>query len=161
MTGFSTATVKAAFVNPPREGKKNWSVKTPEGVFYSVPADLASKIDAGGVYEIRYEDQVFNNTTYHMVKDVTRKEAAPAKPAYKGGKYGPVDDQTPMRIYVCGALNAALSAGRIPVPPSGGNFSEEENVLVDYTKMLTRVYHKTIGAPVSKLAQEMDDDIDF
>lgn len=111
---MTAATINVKYVNQPGPGKKNGTIKTPEGVMYLVPPHMLKQFTPGGRYDIQYSEHPFNGKNYMTVTHIVPVGNAPA-PSGGGGSYGRTDDATAERIFVCGALNAAIQAGQVTV----------------------------------------------
>lgn len=60
-------TITVQYVNPPKEGKKQGSVKTSDGRFFGVYPELLSAFPSAGTYEIEFKSRDFNGKQYHTV----------------------------------------------------------------------------------------------
>jgi len=140
----STAIVKVAFVNDAKDGRKMGNIKTVEGVYYSVPVNMLGLFARGGTYEVVYEDNVYQGRTYHHIKTIKQQggESSPAENKTTNGtgghKYGATDNATAERIYVCGALNSFIAAGKI---------DPNANSVRIATDALRTAWRQTFGAP--------------
>jgi len=121
---MSTATIKVAYVNQPKPTKKFGSVKDDGGTYYSVTPAMLGQFSPGGTYTVEYRT---SDAGYHTITSITQAQAPAASAASGGGKYGSTDDATSERIFVCGALNAFISAGRIE--PTAQNVTAAVNAL--------------------------------
>ncbi len=111
-----TTRITVDFVNPPKPGKLSGSVKASDGNYYGIKPDQLALFEPKGVYDIEFTSRMFNNKEYYNVTSVKKIESAPPPQAGNGavvGKYGPKDDATAERIFVCGALNALLQGGHV------------------------------------------------
>lgn len=129
MNTLLQATVTPKFIDPPKEGKKNWRVKDANNEAWSIPANLKDKFAVGQPIDIAYEDTSFQGKTFHMVKDARPAAAqaqAPAPQTNGNGHAAPTPapagngyarQPTPLidaeRMFVCGAVNAAIQSGRL------------------------------------------------
>ena len=89
---------------------------------------------------------MFNGQTYKTVTTSQMVSAAPTEGS-GGGKYAPVGDATAERIFVCGALNAAISGGHVEL---------SDVYLSNIVNILRSVWANTLGAP--KKVDDMDGD---
>ncbi len=143
------AIVEVKYVNPPKQGKQNGSIKDITGQMYGVPPHMLATFQQGATYTIDYSSRRFNGAEYHTV--TTAVLTAPPQAQSSGaGKYGKTDDTTAERIFVCGALNAAISGGHVEL---------SDATLSNVVNMLRLVWSETFGK-VKKNA-DMDDDIPF
>jgi hypothetical protein len=127
------ATVTVRYVNPPKAGKTNGSIKDSDGVMYGVPPHMLNNFQQGATYTIDYSERDFRGQTYKTV--TTAVLTAPPQES-GGGKYGPVSDATAERIFVCGALNAAIQ---------GGHVEMSDVVLSNVVNILRTVWANTLG----------------
>lgn len=59
--------ITVSFVNPPREGKKQWTIKTKDNRIFGVNAGEQEQFTAGQTYEIETTSREFNGKTYHTI----------------------------------------------------------------------------------------------
>lgn len=115
----ATTTVNVAFVNQPKNNPKFGSIKTEDGMFYSVPANMLSQFSPKSKVEITYTSREYQGKTYYTVSSMKTLNA-PSQNA--GGGYGAKDGDdlaTAERIFVCGGLNASIRAGQVSVTQFG------------------------------------------
>lgn len=153
-----TTTITVARKTAPKPGKKNWTIMSPEEVFYSVPPAVASNITQGGRYSLQYEEATFNDIIFNMVKSAKVYEpaqssgqagaAAQTRPSY--GKYGSTDDVTAERIFVCGAVNAALT---------NGSLDPSRTAIMAFVIDLRAVWRNSLGH--TQVDHDMNDSIDM
>ena len=74
---MQTATIQVAYVNPPKPGKKQGSVKDAEGNIYGVWPDKLHLFEPGNVYTIEYTSRDFNGQQYHDFKKMVEAQAKP------------------------------------------------------------------------------------
>lgn len=72
-------TITPQYIDAPKPGKKNWSIKDTAGAYYSFPPDLAVGLQAGQPVTIDYRTNNFNNKTFNMVERVYGASAPPAQ----------------------------------------------------------------------------------
>jgi hypothetical protein len=156
-----TATITAKYVNPPQEGKKNGTIKTPEGVYYGLPANWVNQFTQGASYDVEYKENDFKGKTYKTITKFAMSQAAPAQTnsGAASGKYGATDDKTAERIFCCGALNAAIHSGKVELRTES---------LAGLTNILRDVWALTFGAaprasaPTRQpLNEEIGDDVPY
>lgn len=151
------ATIIVQYVNQPMAGKKQGNVKTPDGVIYGVDPGMLSIFSPGQSYVVQYEDRVWNGKTYHTIKSATPTGAQSPAQGGAGGaasrsKYGSTDDATAERIFVCGALNAFITNGRIE--PNAA-------AVISAVKALRAAWSDTFGKPKTAGQAATDDEIPF
>lgn len=59
-----TATINVQYVNQPKPGKKQGSVKTVDGQFYGVDPTQLGQFAPGGTYNIEYDTHTFQGKEY-------------------------------------------------------------------------------------------------
>lgn len=72
------AVIVAQYVNQPQAGKKQGSIKTPEGQYYGVPPAMLGMFKPNGTYKVFYESRDYQGKTYHTVKTVSEVMPPPA-----------------------------------------------------------------------------------
>lgn len=149
---MAQASIKVRYVNEPKPGKTNGSIKGINDDIYGVPPHMLANFQAGATYTIDYSERRFNGQTYKTVTTAVMS-APPSQEGSGGGKYGNQSDVTAERIFVCGALNAAISGGHVEL--SDAAISNVVNILRD-------VWANTLGAPATpKNNDDMNDSIPF
>lgn len=126
-----TMTVK--YVNPPTQGKRRGTIKGADNQYLGVFGDKIHLFQAGQTYEIEYtESTSTDGVTYRNV--VTASQVMPAqasKPVADvpvrnnggGNTYRETCAKDAERMFVCGALNAALHSSQVqPTRQSVGVF---------------------------------------
>lgn len=63
-------TIKIAYVNQPKEGKKKGNVKTEDGRYFGVWPDKLSQFTPGKTYEVEYETSSFKGKEYQSIKSI-------------------------------------------------------------------------------------------
>jgi hypothetical protein len=71
------AIINVKYVNQPKEGKKQGSIKTDDGRFFGVYPELLGSFSAG-TYEIEFKSRDFNGKTYHTVTSAKPVAAPPS-----------------------------------------------------------------------------------
>ena len=151
-----TATIVAKFVNPPQQGKKSGSIKTPENEYYGVPAAMLGQFTQGGTYTVEYKTREWNGKTYKDILSISQAQAPSQNQGSGGGsKYGSYDAETSERVFVCGALNAFIKAGKIET---------NANAVVGAVNALRSAWAQTFGKQQSsqapaKNSNDMNDEI--
>lgn len=144
------ANIQVKFVNEPREGRKNGTIKTEDDELYGVPPQKLGMFQPGGRYQIEYSTRSWKGQDYKTVISANLL-APPSTNSGGGGKYGRTDDATAERIFVCGALNAAIQGGHVELSSA---------TLGNVVNMLRQVWSETFGVP-QKNADMDGDQIPF
>lgn len=150
---IGTAVINVAYVNLPKAGKKNGSVKTADGAYYGVPPNMLALFQPNNSYEVAYETSEWQGKTYRNVSAVKPAGSTPPvmhHPA-AGRNAGPQDMATAERIFVCGALNAAIRAGQVNV----GDVESTTHAV----QAIREAWRMTLGNPQQR--DDMDDSIPF
>jgi hypothetical protein len=113
------ATITVQYVNPPKVGKVNGSVKDASGVYYGVrPANLAN-FQQGGVYDITFSEKTLNNgTVYRTVETVSPSQTAtPPRPSGGGGgnTYRETSAADKASMFVTALMKAAVQAQMVDI----------------------------------------------
>lgn len=158
-----TATIVANYVNPPKPPAKSGTIRVPSGEYYGIQPNWVNQFAQGQTYDIEYTITVAHNGREY--KNITKFAMAQGAPAAAqpntGGKYGTTDDKTAERIFVCGALNAAIQSGRVELAVTD---------LVQIVQDLRTTWANTFGAPAQTNSGDMsggqgrhslDDEIPF
>lgn len=76
-------TITPRYVDAPKPGKKNWSVKDESGVLFSVPQRFASQFRVGSPVTVDYSVSHHNGKDFNMVEGATgTPQQTPAPPPY-------------------------------------------------------------------------------
>ncbi len=144
------ATVTVKFINQPKEGKKEGSIRVQDDSFYGVPPALLAQFQQGGTYEVDYTTREWQGKTFKSVKSVKAVGAAPAAPG--GGKgFAPKD---PSEIWVCALLKEAIGVGQLNI------LNEDDCALAGETQK--RVWRRLFGEDRKPtVAEEMQDQIPY
>ena len=148
-----SAVVKILFVNQPQSGKVNGSIKVEDGTYYGVKPAMLGLFQPGNTYEIQYESSDFKGKTYHKVISVKPAAAAAAPQASGGSTKGyQTDDKTAERIFVCGAINAAISSGQLVI---------QTTEIVQAVNSLRAAWELTLGKKQTELEKDIQDGIPY
>ena len=169
---MNNVTIQVAQVQPPAPGKKRGKVIDTSNIAYQAGYPLLGSFQPGQSYNITYKDDSFNGFAFRVIEQATPasgqmqmavgQPAVPTQPAPQafqrapqGRQYGrQTDEDLPERIFVCGALNAALSnTNTIPI-----NLTEAQ--LTAIVNNLRRVYKRTFGGQPTA-GDDMNDEIPF
>ncbi len=144
-----TERIQVKYVNPPKPGKTNGSIKTPDDQMYGVKPDMLGLFQPNGTYDVEFSERQFNGQTYKTVTSVKKvQDAPPAQPA-GNSKYGTTDDKTAERIFVCGALNAMIAGGHVEV---------SQVYISNVVNVLRASWAETFGAHEKAPNADMDGD---
>jgi hypothetical protein len=146
---MAQANITVKYVNQPKAGKTNGSIKGMDDEIFGVPPHMLANFQPRATYTIDYSERKFNGQNYRTVT-TAQMVSPPSQEASGGGKYGNQSDATAERIFVCGALNAAISGGHVEL---------SDVYLSNIVNILRSVWAETLGAP--KKADDMDDSIPF
>lgn len=141
---MQTAQITVKYINPPK-GKGPASVKDATGKYWKfwtreIPLETFAE---NGCYTIGYKTEKYNDQDQFYIQQamengsVAPAAATPKVNGHSNGKYQPTDNATSERIFVCGALNAAVGAGKVDV------YAPDE--LVSAVEALRSAYQATFG----------------
>jgi hypothetical protein len=138
-------TIVPKFVNPPRGNARSWSIKDEAGAFWGLPAHLSNRVQPGQPIHVSYDEKHVNGKTYRDIRELSpaggmapqpqqqyapppsapqapaaqqpyRPAPAPAQTNGNGnGYYRPTSPVDAERMFVCGAVNAAIQGGQLPI----------------------------------------------
>lgn len=163
---MNTVTIQVAQVSPPQPGKKRGKISDTQGNTYQAGYPMLNNFQPGGTYTINYKDDSFNGFAFKVIEGLQsapgtanppplasqQTTAVPQTHTPKGAHS--VNDPLPERIFVCGALNAAL--GNPNVNPA----TLTTNQLTVMVKSYREVFARTFGGKPT-VADELDDEIPF
>lgn len=146
------AVITAVFVNQPKPGKKNGTIKADGDVLFLAKPPILAQFQQGGRYKIAYEEYNIAGNNFKEIKDVTQE--APPQAVYHGGG----DSELAERIFVCGAINATFSNPNVNINSSEWGLPGCINLVNHWRKVWAATFGtKTI--PASK--DDMNDDIPY
>jgi hypothetical protein len=119
-------TITPKYVNEPKPGKKNWSIKDQGDVYYSIPPDMAPSFKVGQPVTVDYQSKDFGGRSINMVERVYAAQApmqqAPLPPQVlanlaNGSPAPQVRNGDPRSedIFVAGVVNNAIAYQSHPV----------------------------------------------
>lgn len=157
---MSTAKVTVAFVNPPKPGRKQGSIKTEDGVYIGVWPEMLGQFAKGGTYEIEYDSQTGKDgRVYHSLKKLvsgSNGAQAPLNPSAGGGQ----SHAKAAEMFAMGMLNRSVQGLGVEAIP-------EEDVIFNKIVALRAAWTAAWAAPLGPqtkqvpLSQELNDDIPF
>ena len=162
---MNTVTIQVAQVSPPAPGKKRGKISDTNGTTYQAGYPMLNTFQPGGTYTITYKEDSFNGFNFKVIEGVQGGASvgvSPPTPTQPGtqavNQYRPAPsagtDPLPERIFVCGALNAALSN------PNMQPATLTSNQLVVMVKTYREVFARTFGGKTT-VADDLDDSIPF
>ncbi len=101
------AVITAAYVNPPKPGKKNGTIKGADEILWLAKPPILAQFQQGGQYKISYEEYTIQGTSFKEIKAAEQVGVAPTATGSRSSARQ--DDGLAERIFVCGAINATLS----------------------------------------------------
>lgn len=130
---MSTAAVKVAFVNQPKEGKTKGSIKTSEGEYYEVFPNQLGLFRPGASYEIDYSERNWNGKTYRTVNKCRPQD----KPAVvrSDEQQASVAGNSEELEFVARVLSASIQACAVEYTQQG---------LAEAARMLRNVYREAM-----------------
>ena len=147
-----SAVVKVTYVNQAQAGKVNGSIKVEDGTYYGVKPAMLGLFQPGNTYEIQYESSDFKGKTYHKVISVKPVASAPQISSGGPSKGYQTDDKTAERIFVCGAINAAISSNQLAV---------QTTEVVQAVNSLRAAWELTLGKKQTELEKDIRDEIPY
>lgn len=131
-SAIRTATIEVKYANPPLAGKKQATIKTPDGTIFGVwPKDLG-RFQPGRRYAVEYTEKPFKGRMYRTIlkaePQVNGEDAAPAgsDPVRTSGEVEFITALLAARVASCG----------VEFTPSG---------LTEAARMLRMVYRSAFG----------------
>lgn len=120
-------TITVAYVNPPKEGKRNGSIKTVEGAYYDCPPALLGMFAKGGTYNVNTTSREWQGRTFHTIASLEAQPTAPDQAARRfapdpkpngNGAYLDAERKKQEQIFVQGILQAYIKAGLVQLNPT-------------------------------------------
>ena len=106
-----TMTITPKFINPPKEGKTNYSVKDTDDFLYSLNPQYLESFNIGVPVEVTYENREFNGNWFKMVKGARPPQAqsqpAPGPAPRPAGSVFSQDKH----IFITGVTGRAMGSG--------------------------------------------------
>jgi hypothetical protein len=130
---MNTATIEVAFVNPPKDGKKQATIKTSTGDLFGIWPDKLGLLRPGESYKVDFSERNYNGKTYRTITKVTPGQGTLVSIA--GGKRAatPIPDSSEFE-FVTRILAAMIAANAIQC---------EKEELANAIKTLGEVYRET------------------
>jgi hypothetical protein len=130
---MNAAVIKIKYANPPKDGKKQASVRTEDNQIFGVWPDKFGLLQPGRTYQVEYKERVFEGKTYRTivkcepVKDVEEPPSGLAQSSQRSSqKDGEVE-------FVARLLAASISACAV---------AHKEESLIAEARMLRSVYRE-------------------
>lgn len=160
------AVITVAGITPPGPGKKQGKITDTNGGKWNAWGDKLANYRMGVSYEIVYEEDEYEGHPFRTIKTANPTNAAPApQPAVHGqyaappaqviGSTEPSFTKKDEMIFVCGALNNALSNPNV-VP-----FQMTVIEIATFVKLLRQVWRGTLGATQQQVRDDMNDSVPF
>lgn len=155
-------TVTVEYVNQPKPGRKQGSIKTASGQYIGVWPEKLSAFQPGGTYEIEYDSETGQNgKTYHQLKKIINGAAGGLQTVSQvarrvTGMAGGSSDQSE-KIFVTGIIGRSLhGTGTIP----------DEDTLTDWVVRARAAWARGFAAAIGPVAtkplgEELNDEIPF
>ena len=166
---MQVTTIHVTEVVPPQPGKKRGRVKDSSGALYQAGYPLLSSFQPGNSYNIVYKDDSFNNVSFRVIESIQgaaqggQPQSTPYQPTttmpqprqqYNVPAPQTHTDPTAERIFVCGALNAALSN------PNMHPATLTSNQVAGMVKVYREAWDRTFGGKPT-VGDDMNDEIPF
>lgn len=152
------AVITVAGITPPGVGKKQGKVSDTTGGVWNVWGDKLHLYRMGVSYDITYEDGEFNGRHFKTIKTANPTNAAPAQATPQPQQHTappPSNQNKDEMIFVCGALNNALSN------PNAMPFELTAIELATFVKKIRQVWRATIGNSQQSSDDDMNDSVPF
>jgi len=148
---MATAQIVAQYVNQPQAGKKQGTIKTPDGVYYGVAPAMLPQFQPGGTYAIEYETRTWQGKEYYTIRSATAVAAIPpgSGPAGKN-QVGMKDPEIAQQVFV-GICIKAL----------GSQIQLSEEALDQAVAMFRNVWNRHWAAGQKQSRDDMNDEIPF
>lgn len=130
----NTAVIEVKFADPPKNGKKQATIKTVDGIVYGVWPDKFGLLQPGRAYEIEFSERTFDGKTYRTIRSCKPKANTEPDTMPVGTAKPSAGDET---RFVTTIL-AAMIAGRTMDDYTEGG-------LVRAATMLRAVYRRSFG----------------
>lgn len=143
-----TADIEVRYVNPPKEGKRNGSIKDAAGQYYSVPPGLLAQFSKGMKCRVEYEPFGDNGRS---VKRVIGNSVAPTVPKNNYRDRTNPSDAKQMAVLAL----AKECIGKLTYEQL--NVDEIAGIL----EMCGRAYDRTLGGVQAQRRDDMDDSVEY
>lgn len=122
---MNAAVIKIKYANPPKDGKKQATVKTDDNQIFGVWPKEFGLFQPGRVYRVEFSERPFNGKTYRTITkcEPVAEEAAPAD--------GVTSKAFSEQEFVARVLSASIAACAV---------GHKEEALIAEAKMLRSVY---------------------
>jgi len=94
MEQFQKATITAQYVNPPKDGKPNGSIKDTNGRYWSAKPEYLSQVQPGMTFGVEYRTSEFNGKTYYFIEGLLFNGQTPAQTMQQPAQQAYVPPQT-------------------------------------------------------------------
>lgn len=131
---MNTATIEVRFADPPKDGKKQGTIKTATGEMFGVWPDKLGLLQPGRTYEVEFSERPYKGRVYKTIikckpVDQIRSEAQPERVTT-------VKTATPEQQFVTACLGSAIESQQVEM---------NDKSLHDAVMLLRVVWGKTFG----------------
>lgn len=133
MRAMNAAVIKIKYANPPKDGKKQATIKTEDNQIFGVWLDKFGLFQPGRTYKVEFSERAFNGKTYRTItkcEPAAAVEEPPSSLAQQSQRSSPKDLEAEFVARVLAASIQACAVGH-----------KEENLITE-ALMLRRVYHQ-------------------
>jgi len=145
-----TTTITIAKVFDPKPGRFSVGVKTTEGGMFSIPVKKRHELQEGETYEVEYEGDYKDITSYRHIAPHREPRVAPAPQPQTNGKKmdqlnydRPTHPRDAKRMFICSQMNAMISSRQIVL---------QADIIAEAIEMLAKAYDQTLGTEDTELA---------
>lgn len=110
---MSAATIEVKFADPPKDGKKQGTVKAANGEVYGVWPDKLGLLRPGLTYEVEFTERTYQGRTYRTItkcKPSPTSTGGAVKSPIPSERVTTVGSPTPEQVFVTAILAAAVSS---------------------------------------------------
>lgn len=136
---MNTTTIEVEAVSPPRDGKKQATVKTRDGKWFGIWPKNMGLLRPGRVYEVTFTERNWNNKTYRTIEEITLapNAMAPIEQERSSRPAPSIDTPTNQEfMFVTRMLSAMVQGGRV---------AQSEEELAKAAQMLRGAYRRIFG----------------
>lgn len=169
------ANITVSGVTPPAPGKKRAKITDTGGGIYQVDAAQMHNFAPGSSWSVVYKDDSFNGFAFKVIEKFNPAGSVNVAPGgtvpipnppyqHMAPPQAAKADPLPERIFVCGALNAAL--GNPNINPGGLTEDQVVGLVNNFRRAFARTFggrrdDATAPVPNPQVNQDMSDEIPF